>query len=317
MNKKPDTEIDYRLCRWQTHKADALKIRDIVFCQEQNVSEEDELDGLDTLESTYHFIAFHRKQPIATVRLLNSGQIGRLAVLKKYRKQGIGLTLLKKATEAALEQNKPKIFVHAQTHAIDLYQKIGYRQQGDIFLDANIEHQEMVFNTQDSNAFESFYADKIIRLTSPRTLSQHIAQIAQCSLRYLDIMSHHLNREIFSEERLTQTLLDFAQTSRNAQIRILLQNSKSLWNGHHTLLNLSHRLPSKIEIRVLTEAPPKPEAGYISADLRRLVYMNNEEAYEGFVNYMAPQEAQNYVKEFETYWQLYSKTDPNLAEIRI
>lgn len=302
-------------CEWQTHEPLLTDIRETVFCKEQKVSTEEELDGKDELASTKHLIAYYDNEAIATARLLESGQIGRLAVLPDFRKQGIGLSLLKRATELALVSHIPRIYLHAQTHAISLYQQAGYAPKGNIFVDAGIDHQEMVFNADNSDVLETFYGGEIIRLSSPIEIAQHISQIALSSHRYLDIFSHHLDQHTFSNPHLIHSLSQFARSSRYSRIRILLQDTKPLWKTSHPISNLLRRLPSKAEIRLLTEQTTQPETAYAISDNRRLVYLNNEEKSEGFVNYKAPGEARRYTEEFEYLWQQHSKNDPNLSDI--
>lgn len=64
-------------------------VRREVFVQEQNVPRSIEFDGLDS--SALHWLALTPEgKPVGTLRLLPSGQIGRMAVLCAYRGQGIG-----------------------------------------------------------------------------------------------------------------------------------------------------------------------------------------------------------------------------------
>ena len=72
---------------WETNKNQLQSIRTKVFVEEQNVPVEEEWDSMDPLAS--HFLATDNSgNPVGTVRLLNSGQIGRMAVLKDCR--GLG-----------------------------------------------------------------------------------------------------------------------------------------------------------------------------------------------------------------------------------
>src|SRR3954471_7016276 len=77
-------------------KETCLRIRHAVFVDEQKVPETLEIDGMDN--AARHFAVRANDKIVATcrVRLVGSAaKIERVAVLKDYRRMGIGLTLMK------------------------------------------------------------------------------------------------------------------------------------------------------------------------------------------------------------------------------
>ena len=66
-----------------------------------------------------------------------------MAVLQQYRNLGVGREMLRAAVKKAIELNYENIFLHAQSHAIDFYQKNGFVAFGEEFLDAGIPHFSM------------------------------------------------------------------------------------------------------------------------------------------------------------------------------
>jgi predicted GNAT family N-acyltransferase len=70
-------------------------------------------------------------------------QLGRMAVLKEYRGQGIGSALLEKAIVTAKLNQISSIHISAQCYAIDFYLKFGFEVTSDIYLDAEIPHRDM------------------------------------------------------------------------------------------------------------------------------------------------------------------------------
>ena len=142
---------------WHKDKNLLIEIRSQVFIMEQKVPPELELDELDI--SATHFLAYtSTNKAIGTARLLissnssiqnssiqnSSAQIGRMAVLKEYRKQGCGLALLQACLQWARKQQFREVILHAQNHAIPFYQKSGFNIRGSEFMDAGIPHHEMV-----------------------------------------------------------------------------------------------------------------------------------------------------------------------------
>ena len=134
-----------RLVNWQQCAPSLTAIRQKVFMEEQQVSREDELDGQD--EHCQHVLATLSVsgEPIGCARILSSGKIGRVAVLKPYRKYGIGQKIIKFCIDYA-KQNEVEPYLDAQIDAIPFYQRIGFIAEGDVFLDANIPHRRMRYN---------------------------------------------------------------------------------------------------------------------------------------------------------------------------
>lgn len=126
-------------------KLDILRgIRTIVFVEEQNVPQEEEWDGRD--ETAIHVLAMMPDgKPVGTARLLDSGQIGRMAVLRDYRNRGIGGRMLMRLLEIAAENNIGNLFLNSQCDAIPFYKKFGFIEQGGTFTEAGILHRKMIF----------------------------------------------------------------------------------------------------------------------------------------------------------------------------
>ena len=117
-------------------------IRETVFMKEQNVPKDEEWDGQD--EASWHYLAkADGNETIGCARLMRSGQIGRMAVLREYRGLGVGELLLNNVVSQAKELKMNLIFLHAQTYAVGFYERAGFRAHGDEFMDANIPHYAM------------------------------------------------------------------------------------------------------------------------------------------------------------------------------
>ena len=126
-----------------SEEAEALKtIRESVFMQEQNVPAELEWDGED--ESAVHLLASDvQGAPIGCARILLDGHIGRMAVLKPWRGQGVGFSLLQRAVEVVKRLGCREAFLYAQSYAIPFYERLGFIAEGEEFMDAGIPHRQM------------------------------------------------------------------------------------------------------------------------------------------------------------------------------
>ncbi len=127
---------------WDNNKAQLQWLRQTVFVEEQGVSREDEWDEHDV--SAIHFLTLNSDgEPIATGRLLPSGQFGRMAVLQSQRGHGIGAQLLQFVLQWAEASHYPRLFLHAQSSAIGFYEKHGFVITSEPYEEAGIIHQNM------------------------------------------------------------------------------------------------------------------------------------------------------------------------------
>jgi len=120
-------------------------IRLPVFVEEQGVPQHLELDPQD--ETFLHVVIFNEDSiAIATARLAPNGKFGRMAVLKKYRLQGLGAVLLKQITKLADSLGIEQLICHAQQSAVEFYKKNGFQIIGKPFQEAGITHTKMQKN---------------------------------------------------------------------------------------------------------------------------------------------------------------------------
>ena len=127
-------------------RAAVFALRMVVFVEEQNVPPEEELDHYDVTAT--HFVASTSEgEVIGTARLLDkgdgTGKIGRVAVLQSSRGKGIGAAIMKAVEQYAEGAGYRRLVLDAQCYAIPFYEKLGYVAEGEIFLDAGIEHRFM------------------------------------------------------------------------------------------------------------------------------------------------------------------------------
>jgi predicted GNAT family N-acyltransferase len=141
---KPDWMV--RQADWKEDQLSIKSVREIIFIQEQSVPEALEWDDHD--KAAKHLLALDKKNiAIGTARLLqfgDQGQIGRMAVLKEHRGNGIGTALLKEALRLAKEEKLSSVFLNAQVQVISFYRSFGFSLVGNEFSEAGIPHQKMV-----------------------------------------------------------------------------------------------------------------------------------------------------------------------------
>ncbi|WP_405839101.1 GNAT family N-acetyltransferase [Streptomyces sp. NBC_01518] len=130
-------------------------VRKEVFVVEQGVAQEIEYDDYDAVAT--HVLAVREDGvPLGTGRLLYGeaasaktggdpavGSLGRLAVTKEARGLGVGVALVRAIEDAARARGLAAVDLHAQTHALGFYVRLGYEAYGLEFPDAGIPHRAM------------------------------------------------------------------------------------------------------------------------------------------------------------------------------
>jgi len=83
---------------------------------------------------------------VGTGRLLltapagRNARIGRVAVLREWRGKGVGRAVMRYLEEEGRQRGYGGITLAAQMTALAFYQRLGYVERGEVFLEAGIEH---------------------------------------------------------------------------------------------------------------------------------------------------------------------------------
>lgn len=121
------------------------EVRKTVFVAEQGYTLAEEFDDYDSV--CPHLLLFDGQTPVATGRLVllddGTAKLGRIAVLKEYRGQHLGAQIVQELLKRAKEAGAVRAYVSAQSYAVPFYQKFGFREYGDEYLDGRIPHRDM------------------------------------------------------------------------------------------------------------------------------------------------------------------------------
>ncbi|WP_217143137.1 GNAT family N-acetyltransferase [Streptomyces sp. AC627_RSS907] len=153
---RPVPAYRVRLADGPADREACFAVRKDVFVREQQVPEDIEYDAYDA--DAVHVLAV-REDGVAlgTGRLLLGeaaaarngdgdpavGSLGRLAVTRDARGLGVGAALVRALEEAARARGLTGVDLHAQTHALGFYARLGYAAYGPEFPDAGIPHRAM------------------------------------------------------------------------------------------------------------------------------------------------------------------------------
>ncbi|MGY6275549.1 GNAT family N-acetyltransferase [Methylomonas sp. MgM2] len=284
-------------------------VRNQVFVVEQQIPAEVEFDELD--RHCHHVIARDgERRPIGTGRLSAQGGIGRLAVLNDWRGQGVGESLLRVLIEKARKLGLASVYANAQLAALGFYQKFGFVEEGDTFIEAGIPHRTMRL------ALEAIQAEgrpqpkprrpsiQALRLeTIESTLAASI-QLFENARRQLYLYSRDLEYSLYGQNELVEALKRFALGHKDSQVRIIVQEPGNLRGRVHPVLELAQRLTSHFSIRAPLEAEDIQNlSAFVINDSDGYLFRLLGSRYEGHWSSNLPAKNRQLREEFERVWQ--------------
>ena len=131
---------------------DFLKLRIDVFVVEQTCYYPD-IDEVDRHPQTLHIFGYKDEQIVGYLRILPKGttypqynSIGRVIVADSERGTGLGHDLIKTGVNACLAHfNEREIKISAQEHLAKFYQRHGFKQVTEMYLEDDIPHVGMLY----------------------------------------------------------------------------------------------------------------------------------------------------------------------------
>lgn len=135
----------YKLVTNNRELQDALEVRRRVFVEEQDIPEDEEYDDYDS--EALHIVAKEGDRVIGTARVLflgnNHAKIERMAILKPFRRKGIGTKIMTLLNEELKNRQVKQAVLHAQYVVAGFYESCGFKKYGTPFLEVGIQHIKM------------------------------------------------------------------------------------------------------------------------------------------------------------------------------
>ena len=126
----------------------AFTIREKVFQHEQGVPAAKEHDEHDRTDARHYLARAADGTPAGAARWRetdNGVKLERFAVLADFRNQEIGAALLHAVlTDVQVERADAEVYLNAQLRAVPFYERHGFRKEGEMFEEADIQHYKMV-----------------------------------------------------------------------------------------------------------------------------------------------------------------------------
>ncbi|MCX7557277.1 GNAT family N-acetyltransferase [Xanthomonadaceae bacterium JHOS43] len=290
-------EFHVRFARYPEDLPQLRAVREPVFIVEQAVPPELEWDELDPV--SVHVLACDTSgAPVGTARLTPDHTIGRMAVLPTWRGQGVAAAMLETLIERAVELGYSALELHAQTHAIGLYERFDFEAFGPEYEEAGIPHRSM------RRALPSEPIDRTLRETdSAHELGALTLSILGHARRQLAIYTRDLDPTLLGTPDAIEALRRFVTGTRDAHVRILAHDLRRAVRESHGIIALTQRLPSRISIRVIEDEPDTQYAAAFTLNDRGYVFRPNATRSEASACFHDPARQRQLLGYFNEVWE--------------
>ena len=232
-----------------------------------------------------------------------------LFVRPEWRGRGVGKSIMRVLLEQARQLHLPTVSLHAQSHAIPLYESVGFRCEGEEFLECGIPHRTMRFDLDPP-------APRMEPLLPPRPEARVLAVEDRLEARaaLVELLADTRNEIALFTRDLDPGVLDapevlaqikrIALSGRHARIRILLQDPRKAVTDGNRLVALAQRLPSAIEVRTpIEEQDQQYAAAYLVTDRRGYLYRTLASRHEAEGSTHAPGRHGQLLSLFDQVWE--------------
>ncbi len=129
--------------KWDLAAPLLKNVRERVFICEWRIPERVEFDRND--HNAYHMLVCDdvTQEPIATGRILATGEISRIAVLMGYRDKCIDKVVLQGLFSIAKELELNEVFINSPLESVEYFRKHSFNTVGAVFMEAGMPRQRM------------------------------------------------------------------------------------------------------------------------------------------------------------------------------
>jgi hypothetical protein len=134
--------------------------------------------------------------------------------------------------------------------------------------------------------------------------------------RSIEIVTRALDPALYDDADFVEAVKRLATTSRQARIRVLVQDPLPAVRRGHRLLGLAARLPSFLSLRVPARQHRDYNRAFLVADATGCLDRELADRFEGAVRFADPGRCRALLRDFEDMWEV-SEAHPDLRQMRL
>lgn len=118
------------------------------------------------------------------------------------------------------------------------------------------------------------------------------------------IVSRQLDPTVFNSEDISNAALLLTKRARHSSIRILVHDTAPMIKNGHRLLDLSQRIPSKMEVRTICDDHSQFNQSFLVADGIAYIHNLKGDLYDAEVNFNDIDRSKALMEKFTDIWEL-------------
>ncbi len=159
-------------------------------------------------------------------------------------------------------------------------------------------------------------SDASIKIDSSQDCSEAVLALTRQANRSLTIFTHTLDRRIYNSQSIYSVALKLASRSRHSQIRIIIKDSTDAVKRGSRLVELSHRLSSRVHFRTPPTEYRDFSEEFVIVDEIGLLHRRLASRYDAELSFYDPKKSRQLQKFFDECWEK-SAQDPNLRQLHL
>lgn len=146
-------------------------------------------------------------------------------------------------------------------------------------------------------------SNHVLQLSTALEFSEAAQLLAEQAKRSIQIFSHDLEALIYNHEPFIKALTQVAHSHRTSIVQLLVRDTSPAVKQGHRLVNLCQQFPSNVQVRRMADDYQNNTEAFLIADRVGLLFRQENDRYQGRVNFNDPREAGKLLKLFDEVWE--------------
>jgi hypothetical protein len=159
-------------------------------------------------------------------------------------------------------------------------------------------------------------SDEALTLVRSAEVCDVSLELARQTRRNLDLVSRHLDPELYDTAEFIETVRALATSGRRARVRILVLDTVPVVKRGHRLIELAQRLSSFISIRVPAPEHQDFNEAWLVADDTGYCYRRFSDRYDASANFADRRYSKQLTQRFDELWNR-AQPDANLRRLHL
>ena len=159
-------------------------------------------------------------------------------------------------------------------------------------------------------------SEELLTVDRAEDVAAIVLALARQARRHLDIVSRHLDPQLYDNEDFADAVKELARSHRLARVRLFVIDPRPLVSRGHRLVELAERLSSTVSIRVPAPEHRQFNEAFLVADNVGYLHRQFSDRYEAEADFGGRRRAGALLDRLNEMWER-GEPDPNFRRLHI